>query len=211
VDPAGQTVGGGFIAGYLYAGDRPVVMTDPSGEMSSDNAAAGLASFAGAITNWWMPARCLGTRCGGVKKPSLVFPFPTGYRWEKCQGHHPTGGLEAYIAIDFCTDPSTPVLAVESGVLFKWSGHEPPWVDQVQGIFGWTLYLRGDSGTEYFYTHLGSRIAEPRGGQRRVTVGQKIGKVGFWPNDRPRSHLHLGAAGGSSKIDAVANAPRVGL
>jgi RHS repeat-associated protein len=215
-DPVNPRFGASFVASYAYVADRPTVMADPSG-LTFRSADLGVitSSFAGSAVNWQSPDdRCQSAQCGRRPsvgpRPSLVHPIPTGYAFTVCQGNHGTAGLAGYVAWDFCTDPNTPVLAVQSGVLYKWSGHNPQtFVDQTRGIFGWSLYLRADSGADYFYTHLGGRIPEPPSGERRVRAGQKIGRIGDWPGDRSRSHLHLGVSGGSVTIGMVGRAPRV--
>jgi len=51
------------------------------------------------------------------------------------------------------------------------------------------VYLLGDSGSEYFYTHLGTRSAIV--GQR-VSAGQQIGTVGNYAKWGGANHTHVG-------------------
>jgi RHS repeat-associated protein len=222
-DPAGQSSNESVISGYAYAADRPTVMVDPSGEIFRPaTLAAFFASFAASITDPDSPeVRCLAVECGArpasslKPTPALVHPIPAGPAYSICQGLHRTSGLAGYWAIDFCARANTAILAVESGVLVDWSGHDPMATNPANrqlaraGIFGWSLYLRGKSGTRYFYTHLGSRLSRPGSGQRSVRVGQKIGTVGRWIGGYRPNHLHLGATGGTRAIERVIRAPRV--
>ncbi len=220
-DPADQTANDAVISAYAYVGNRPTVMVDPSGEtFRLYRDALPLARVPTSSVNWQLPTyRCQAELCGGQPKPSptstpsLVHPIPRGYAFSVCQGDHPTDGLAGYLAWDFCASPGTPVVAVQTGVVHKWSGHDPKggYVNQNRGVFGWSLYLRADSGADYYYTHLGSRLSEPSSGMRRVHAGQRIGTIGDWPGNRARSHLHLGVRSSSITPEMAGRAPRVRL
>lgn len=142
--------------------------------------------------------------------PEIVFPVPIGYDVTVCQGLHPTAGLMANWAIDFCAPPKTPIVSSEAGTVFKLSGH-PPSEDtwDAMGIFGWTVYVRTHHGYVYFITHLGSRTVKL--GQA-VKACQIVGYVGD-QHYRP-DHCHvgvtspLGPADARKRITAVSKAPR---
>lgn len=121
---------------------------------------------------------------------ALVFPVPGG---TVIQGEHPTGGLSGYPALDIGAAPGSPVLAPESGTVQRLSGHDPALgvVEPKAGVFGWTEYFHGDSGRDYYLTHLGSRL--PAG--THVGAGQWLGSVGDFPDWRAPDHLHIGIAG----------------
>lgn len=108
------------------------------------------------------------------------------------QGLHATDGIPGNWAIDFMAPGGTKVLAVESAVVTRLSGHDPAeGVIDPPGIFGWSIYYDTPGGYHYFSTHYGRRLV--REGQQ-VDCGQTIGEVGRWPGDPGRSHTHLGVS-----------------
>jgi hypothetical protein len=97
----------------------------------------------------------------------------------------------------------SPVYAAEGGVVTKLSGHDPAQgaVQGAGGPLGWSVYIRGKSGTEYYYTHLADRNVKV--GQR-VTEGQQIAAVADYDSYGRGSHLHLGVkSGGAYSVDQV--------
>ena len=151
--------------------------------------------------------------------PAVVFPIGQAWQIARPSYLHDTGGIPGNVALDFMAPGGANVLAPERCKVIRLSGHDPKsgtWAngrpDPRGSVFGWSCYLETAAGYVYFVTHLGDR---------RVKVGQWIpgggllGKVGHWPNDPVRSHLHLGvtAPGGRAKsvarIRRVAAAPRV--
>jgi hypothetical protein len=144
---------------------------------------------------------------------SRVHPIAGTVKVEICQGPHNTEGLLGNWALDFCCRAGSRVVAVERGTIRKLSGHDPKtFVDQKRGIFGWSIHYQTSAGYWYFTTHYGERVV--REGQV-VDVGELIGKVGAWPDDPGRSHLHqgvtspLGAADAKRRMEEVAAAPRI--
>lgn len=126
---------------------------------------------------------------------------------------HPTEGLAGYEASDFYANYKTPVLAIESGTIVKWSGHDPSisplLILGAHGPYAWSMYLLGDSGTEYYYTHLYSRLV-PVG--QKVKIGQQIATVANYSLYGTPSHTHVGVHPGSSghpDIDDVVAAPQI--
>lgn len=144
------------------------------------------------------------------------YPHPKGALSEICQTEHLTAGLGGYWwAIDFCAPGGTKILAVESGEIYRLSGHDPRGgSNDVIGIFGWSTYWHTPEGYDYFLTHQGARSVTI--GQQ-INVGQVIGTVGHWPDDPPRSHSHLAvrspksSADGKRRIREIANAMRVAV
>jgi murein DD-endopeptidase MepM/ murein hydrolase activator NlpD len=61
----------------------------------------------------------------------------------------------------------------------------------VHGPFGWSIYLKGDSGSYYFITHLGSR-EQSAGMGANVRGGQQIGTVGNYAKWGGANHTHVG-------------------
>ena len=147
----------------------------------------------------------------------LTQPIPAGNNNKIVQGVHPTLGLAGYMAVDFGGDAGAPVVAVEAGYIERYSGHDPaegPTMG-LHGPFAWSLYLRGKSGTDYYYTHMGSRVyPDPATGVKtQVAAGQVIGTVADWMKvsaGATPNHIHLGVHPGSTgrpDINDILNAP----
>lgn len=145
-------------------------------------------------------------------RPNVVYPVPVGAAATICQGLHPTAGLTGNWAIDFCSPPGTPLVAVEAGTIRLLSGHDPAddtW--DSQGVYGWSVHFEAAHGYRYFVTHLGRRATLAEG--QRVEVGDVLGWVGdqrFRPD-----HMHygvtspLGERDARKRITTVSTAPRV--
>ena len=145
---------------------------------------------------------------GGGKKAhpdTLVKPLPHKY-FVRFAEHDFTLGLTGYPAIDwFSKGKDNPVCAPESGTIFKISGKDPkygPYPD-IHGAFGWSLYLRGKSGTEYFMTHM-NHIYPKKGD--KVFAGQLIGRVADFEHWGNADHVHMGLHGGTVTRDDIEHA-----
>lgn len=126
-----------------------------------------------------------------------LFPVPNASR--RPSYLHETGGLDGNWALDYMCDPYSLVLSPVDATVRKLSGR-PPSQGVVQGsVFGYSIHLIDDDGYRYFFTHLGRRSVKE--GQR-VCRGQTLARVAEWPNDRPRTHLHLGVTSPKSEADA---------
>lgn len=139
---------------------------------------------------------------------ALIQPIPHGYNSKIIQGKHPTAGLTGvlgnsatdYLAADFGADAGAPVLAVENGSIVRLAGKTPkegPWDPTlgIHGPFGWSIYLLGDSGAEYFITHLGTQEVAVN---QQVIAGQRIGSVGDYASWGGANHAHVGIKSPSS-------------
>lgn len=106
-------------------------------------------------------------------------------------GWHATLGLPGYDAIDYFGKPGSEVLAAESGTVERWSGHNPALgaVEGAGGPLGWSIYIRGDSGADYYYTHLEKRFAKVGA---KVQVGDVIATIANYDLFGRASHVHLG-------------------
>jgi RHS repeat-associated protein len=205
-DPVDARVGSTFIAAYVYAANRPTVMVDPSGKTFEPAAdwherLRIAVSPASALEPWppFVPGRPPRTA------HELVHPIARGFAHSET-GIHPTSGLPGYPAIDFLARGGTPVLAVQSGTVRRHSGRNPASGVVSGSVFGWSLYLRADSGSDFFYTHLGDRRTREN---QRVRAGQVIGSIGHWPRDPARSHVHVGVSGGPISIERLGRARKV--
>jgi len=128
---------------------------------------------------------------------SLVKPIPAPYL-KSVGGYHLTGGLAGYPANDYFAAWDSPVIAVESGKIRRFSGYDPStgWHDKPGEAFGWSIYLAGDTGTDYYYTHLQTRTCKEGD---IVNVGDQIGTVAHMPPSDRAPHCHLGVHPDPSK------------
>jgi murein DD-endopeptidase MepM/ murein hydrolase activator NlpD len=126
---------------------------------------------------------------------ALVYPHPSDAKSVISGGMpgglHPTAGLAHNWSLDYMAAGGTQVLAVERGVIWKLSGHNPKEGEVEPSIFGWNIYVMTRDGLMYFYTHIGERYVSVG---EYVRKSQVIGKVGKWPQDPGRSHTHLGVS-----------------
>lgn len=132
--------------------------------------------------------------------PALVYPHPAGSGSHSGGFIHVTGGLPGNIALDFMAPGGTALLATFAGKITKLSGRNPR--EGVHGgdRFGWSIYLTRADGLFAFMTHEGTRDVALG---EHVSIGQKIGSVGRWPNDPGRSHTHLGITSPKGISDAT--------
>jgi murein DD-endopeptidase MepM/ murein hydrolase activator NlpD len=106
-------------------------------------------------------------------------------------GQHPTAGLAGFPARDYFAHPGTAAVAPVNGRVVRLSGHDPAQgpTQGPHGPLGYSVYIKGDDGHEYFLTHMGTRNVKP--GQR-VRSGQKIGTVANYDKYGTPSHIHMG-------------------
>jgi hypothetical protein len=147
----------------------------------------------------------------------ITQPIPAGHHNNIAQGVHQTLGLAGYPAVDFGCDAYSPVIAVEKGKIVRYSGSDPNTPPPLGpgGPYGWSLYLLGDSGTEYYYTHMQTRTKpDPATGiQTHVAAGELIGTCANWikaSGGVTPNHIHLGVHPGSTgrpDVNDILNAP----
>lgn len=97
---------------------------------------------------------------------------------------HDTDGLAGYPAIDLFAKPGTSFDAPEDGQIVRHSGRG----GTSGNVFGYSVYFKGNSGKEYFITHLGPNRA-PVGA--RLRKGQRIGRVSKWAGGSPHAHVGI--------------------
>jgi hypothetical protein len=104
---------------------------------------------------------------------------------------HPTMGLAGYPAYDYFAPSGSPAVAPVTGKVVRLSGHDPRQgpVQGPHGPLGWSVYIQGSDGHEYFLTHMGSRNVKV--GQT-VKAGQPIGTVADYSKYGTPSHIHMG-------------------
>lgn len=90
-------------------------------------------------------------------------------------------GGRSHKGTDILAPRGTPVYAYETGTVSRMNSNS---------LGGISLYLQGDSGTVYYYTHLQGYVAGLSAGQR-VSVGQHIAINGDTGNARGIPHVHF--------------------
>lgn len=94
--------------------------------------------------------------------------------------HQPRSGGRRHLGTDMLAQIGVPLRAIEDGVFERYSGG---------GLGGLSVYLKGDSGARYFYTHLESAEEFVEG--ERIYAGELIATNGDDGNARGVPHLHL--------------------
>lgn len=92
----------------------------------------------------------------------------------------PRSGGRSHLGVDILAPIGTPQRAYENGTISRMHSNS---------LGGISLYLRGDSGNEYYYTHLSGYVSGLSAGQR-VTAGQHIAFTGDTGNAAGIPHLH---------------------
>ena len=126
-------------------------------------------------------------------------PVPVGGLVCPVQGPHhfrdtwgdPRSGGRTHKGVDMMADRGTPLVAIESGTVGRLGDG---------GLGGITVWLLGDSGTEYYYAHLNNWAPGLSQGQR-VEVGGPLGAVGSTgnaPDAWPHLHFEIHPGGGSA-------------
>jgi murein DD-endopeptidase MepM/ murein hydrolase activator NlpD len=103
----------------------------------------------------------------------------------------PRSGGRGHKGVDMMAARGTPVVAVESGAIQRLTN---------SSLGGISIYLRGNSGDVYFYTHLDGWVDGLSGGQA-VSAGQHIGFVGSTGNasySAPHLHFEYHPGGGGA-------------
>jgi murein DD-endopeptidase MepM/ murein hydrolase activator NlpD len=137
---------------------------------------------------------------------TTVPPIPVGGLVCPVQGPHhfrdtwgaPRSGGRTHKGVDMMADRGTPLVAIEAGTVGRLSNG---------GLGGITVWLLGDSGTEYYYAHMDAWASGLAQGQR-VPIGGSLGTVGSTgnaPDAWPHLHFEIHPNGG----DAVNPFPTV--
>jgi murein DD-endopeptidase MepM/ murein hydrolase activator NlpD len=137
---------------------------------------------------------------------TTILPVPVGGLVCPVQGPHhfrdtwgaPRSGGRTHMGVDMMADRGTPLVAIESGTVGRLSNG---------GLGGITVWLLGDSGTEYYYAHMDAWDPGLAQGQR-VPIGGALGTVGSTgnaPDAWPHLHFEIHPNGG----DAVNPFPTV--
>ncbi|MGI9608973.1 MAG: M23 family metallopeptidase [Acidimicrobiia bacterium] len=127
----------------------------------------------------------------------LVCPVQGPHHFRDTWGDPRSGG-RTHKGVDMMADRGTPLVAIEAGTVGRLSNG---------GLGGITVWLLGDSGTEYYYAHMDAWASGLAQGQR-VAIGGSLGTVGSTgnaPDAWPHLHFQLHPNGG----DAVNPFPTV--
>ena len=111
----------------------------------------------------------------------------------------PRSGGRSHEGVDMLSPIGTPIYAYEDGVVTS---------TNPSSLGGISLYLDGDSGNEYFYTHLSGFVSGISAGVR-VSAGQHIAHNGDTGNAAGIPHLHFEVRpGGGAKVNPYPYAHR---
>jgi murein DD-endopeptidase MepM/ murein hydrolase activator NlpD len=178
------------ISAYAYAGDRPTVMVDPSGEVFAPSDEA-LDALGTAVT----PADIVGVPIvipegggGCAARPGYPLGAIGGFNGGRATHrakHHRGASWQSTEAIDLNVPVGTPVCAIFDGRISPGAWPIGPTSE------GFRLYLVGRSDIA-FYTHMSRRLIH-RVAKRRQTVkrGQLIGYSACGSERVPHLHLAL--------------------
>ena len=103
----------------------------------------------------------------------------------------PRSGGRRHQGVDMMSPRGTPLVAIEAGYVQRMGNY---------GLGGVTVWLKGNSGDEYYYAHLDGWASGLRTGQR-LAVGELLGYVGNTGNARytaPHLHFEHHPGGGSA-------------
>ena len=131
---------------------------------------------------------------GGGTAPvsgGIACPVGTPRNYSDTYGAPRSGG-RSHLGVDILAPMGTPSYAYENGSITRMDGN---------ALGGISLYMRGDSGNVYYYTHLSGYRAGVSVGQR-VSAGQHIAYVGDTGNAAGIPHLHFEVQpGGSGNVN----------
>ena len=136
-------------------------------------------------------------------------PIPVGGLVCPVQGPHhfrdtwgaPRSGGRTHKGVDMMADRGIPLVAIEAGTVGRLSNG---------GLGGITVWLLGDSGTEYYYAHMDAWASGLAQGQR-VAIGGSLGTIGSTgnaPDEWPHLHFEVHPNGGNAvnpfpTVDAI--------
>jgi murein DD-endopeptidase MepM/ murein hydrolase activator NlpD len=152
-------------------------------ERAARDRAARVASAANSAGTSSRGSAAAPARSGGGAAPAVggaACPVGSPRNYSDTYGAPRSGGRR-HKGTDILAPHGTPIYAYENGTIARTNN------SRVGGI---SIYLRGDSGTVYYYTHLQGYVSGLAPG-RRVAVGQHIAFNGDTGNARGIPHLHF--------------------
>jgi murein DD-endopeptidase MepM/ murein hydrolase activator NlpD len=118
----------------------------------------------------------------------LVCPVAAPNSFRDSWGEPRSGGRR-HQGVDIYAAYGAPVVAVESGTILR---------NQTSSLGGLSVFFRGDSGTEYFYTHLSGYAASPGQHVQAGTVIAYLGNSGNAQGGTPHLHFEIHPGGGAA-------------
>lgn len=115
----------------------------------------------------------------GQLSGGLACPVDQPRSYSDTWGAARSGG-RSHMGVDILAPSGTPLRAYESGTISRMDSNS---------LGGITLYLKGNSGNQYYYAHLSRYVSGISPGDK-VSAGQHIGFVGDSGNARGIDHLH---------------------
>jgi len=172
-------------AAYLCGG-RPSIGSLDQAILSYDHSNAYVSWVLAKAANYGLDAdvATIGTVVGGMTCPvtgPVTFTDTFGA---------PRSGGRTHKGNDLFAPYGTPLVAIENGVVFQTD-------DTPRGLGGIDVWLRGDSGTSYYYAHDSANVVAV--GQR-VAVGDVLAYLGDTGNAEgsPQLHFELHPGGGAA-------------
>ncbi|MDH3539065.1 MAG: M23 family metallopeptidase [Acidimicrobiia bacterium] len=146
------------------------------------------------------PAPTTTTTTPPVPVGGLVCPVQGPHHFRDSWGD-PRSGSRTHTGVDMMADRGTPLVAIETGTVGRLGDG---------GLGGITVWLIGDSGTEYYYAHMNGWAPGLSQGQR-IDVGGPLGTVGSTgnaPDEWPHLHFEMHPGGGDAinpypTVDAI--------
>lgn len=181
------------VRGVIAAEERAERERQERERLARERAARARAARSSAANSSSGPAAQTSAQPAAAQAPSggLACPVGAPRSYSDTWGAARSGGRR-HMGTDILAPRGTPIYAYESGTVTRL------WNSRLGGV---SLYLRGDSGTQYFYTHLQGYVAGLSGGQR-VAAGQHIASNGDTGNARGIPHLHFEAMpGGGGNVN----------
>jgi murein DD-endopeptidase MepM/ murein hydrolase activator NlpD len=129
---------------------------------------------------------------------SLACPVGNPHNFTDTYGAPRSGG-RSHMGVDILAPRGVPIYAYESGTVTRTNS---------SSLGGISLYLQGDSGNQYYYTHLRGYVGGVSAGMR-VSAGQHIAFNGDTGNAAGIPHLHWEVRpGGGSNVNPYPYAKR---
>jgi len=156
------------------------------------------------IPTWSQPQTPAAPNVNGPHPNVLQQIIPKRYL-TSIGGLHPTEGLPDYEAMDWMAPSGSPVVAPEAGKVHRFSGYNPelPPPLGIHGPYGLSLYMLGESGTDYYMTHLGAYHCSVGD---KVFAGQLLAQVGDYAQWGGADHCHCGLHNGTVTNDMLRHA-----
>ena len=120
-----------------------------------------------------------GSSAGAAVSGGTACPVGTPRSYSDTYGAPRSGG-RSHQGVDILAPMGTPIYAYESGTITRMDGN---------ALGGISLYLQGDSGSVYYYTHMSGYASSASVG-KHVSAGEHIAYVGDSGNAAGIPHLH---------------------